>query len=295
MKKRNDSTQQITAAEFKSLNQEEKIMKMAERLVIPEGKDTHLVLEAIFSKSEQNVKVKTISFRRYFQTAAAAIILLLIGIYSVTMVYSNQKVKTGFGSQTQVTLPDGSLAILNSGSKLGWNKNNFDKNRFVTLMGEGYFEIKKGSKFIIKTKNGTVQILGTQLNVFSREKDFRVSCITGKVAVNAGNTQKILLPGEIAELTSEGLEKSVLEEIAQTASWKEGILYFEDKPLISIFDEIERQFNVSIQFEGDINRSITGSFTNKNLEEALDIVCIPMGLKYEITKSNKIKISEKRK
>jgi ferric-dicitrate binding protein FerR (iron transport regulator) len=202
---------------------------------------------------------------------------------------------TGFGNQTQITLPDGSLVSLNSGSKLVWNEKKFNRKRLVTLSGEAYFEIEKGGEFIIQTENGTVEILGTKLNVFSREKEFWVSCLTGKVGVETENSNQILLPGEIVELTSQGLEKRVLTEVNQTAAWKEGMFYFEDKPLVSIFAEIERQFDVSIQFEGDVNRSITVSFTNNKLEEVLDVVCIPMGLKYEVAKNNKVRIFENRK
>jgi len=289
-----DSKRQITATEFRNMNQEEKIMKMAEGLTVPQGKDENLVLEAIFSQTEKPAVTKTIQFRRYFQ-AAAAVLLLLIGIYSVSVIYSNQRMSTGFGNQTQITLPDGSLVSLNSGSKLVWNEKKFNRNRLVTLSGEAYFEIEKGGEFIIQTENGTVEILGTKLNVFSREKEFWVSCLTGKVGVETENSNQILLPGEIVELTSQGLEKRVLTEVNQTAAWKEGMFYFEDKPLVSIFAEIERQFDVSIQFEGDVNRSITVSFTNNKLEEVLDVVCIPMGLKYEVAKNNKVRIFENRK
>jgi ferric-dicitrate binding protein FerR (iron transport regulator) len=289
-----DSKKYISAGEFKNMSPDEKIMKMAEGLTVPQGKDENLVLEAIFSKTDKPAVAKTIQFRRYFQ-AAAAIILLLVGIYSVSVFYSNQRITTGYGSQTQITLPDGSLVSLNAGSKLVWNEKKFNHNRLVTLSGEAYFEIEKGGKFIIKTENGIVEILGTKLNVFSREKEFWVSCLTGKVGVEADNSNQVLLPGEMAELTSQGLEKRVLAEVNQTAAWKEGMFYFDDKPLVSIFDEIERQFDVSIQFDGDVNRSITASFTNKKLEEALDVVCIPMGLKYEVSKNNQVTISDNRK
>ena len=294
MTKSYDSKRQITATEFRNMNQEEKIMKMAEGLTVPKGRDENLVLEAIFSQTEKPAVTKTIQFRRYFQ-AAAAVLLLLIGIYSVSVIYSNQRMSTGFGNQTQITLPDGSLVSLNSGSKLVWNEKKFNRKRLVTLSGEAYFEIEKGGEFIIQTENGTVEILGTKLNVFTREKEFWVSCLTGKVGVETENSNQILLPGEIVELTSQGLEKRVLTEVNQTAAWKEGMFYFEDKPLVSIFAEIERQFDVSIQFEGDVNRSITVSFTNNKLEEVLDVVCIPMGLKYEVAKNNKVRIFENRK
>lgn len=291
MKNRYDSGKNISAAEFNSLNTDEKIMRMSSDLSIPEGKNQQQVLEAILSDASRKTQPKTIKLTKYFM-AAAAIMLLLIGFYSVSLVFSNEKIKTEFASQTTVTLPDGTLVTLNAGSKLVWSNRSFDKERTVTVDGEAFFDVKKGSRFTIKTHNGNVTILGTQLNVFSRENEFRVSCITGKVGVSSGSSEVVLLPGEKAGLTNSVLQKTNSAHIEQTAAWKEGIFYFEDQPLVSIFGEIERQFNVSVQYNSDANRSITVSFTNKKLEEALDVICIPMGLKYEVDNKNKVRITE---
>lgn len=291
MTKMNNSTKYPSHSEFNSLGLEDKIMRMAENLEVPPGKDPNQVLEAIFAKEETNKPARIFTLPRMLQ-AVAAVFLLLVGIYSVSVLYSTEKVKTGFGSQTNLTLPDGSQVSLNAGSKISWNDRNFNDKRQVKIEGEVYFEVQKGTPFSIKTNNGTVQILGTQLNVFSRGNEFNVSCITGKVAVVAQNSEVILNPGEKAELTASGLTKISLPAVSQTAAWKEGVFYFDDKPLVSIFAEIERQFNVQVQYNGDVKRSITVSFTNKKLEEALDVVCIPMGLKYEVENQNKVRITE---
>ena len=291
MTKMNNSTKYPSHSEFSSLGLEDKIMRMAENLEVPPGKDPNLVLEAIFAREETRKPARIITLPRMLQ-AVAAVFLLLIGFYSVSVLYSNEKVKTGFGSQTSLTLPDGSQVSLNAGSKISWNDRNFTEKRQVKIEGEVYFEVQKGKPFSIKTNNGTVRILGTQLNVFSRGNEFNVSCIMGKVSVEAQNNEVILNPGEKAELTASGLTKISLPAVSQTAAWKEGVFYFDDKPLVSIFAEIERQFNVSVQYTGDVKRSITVSFTNKKLEEALDVVCIPMGLKYEVENQNKVRITE---
>lgn len=287
----NNSKKYPSSTEFRSLDTEGKIMRMTEAFEVPTGKDQEQVLEAIFAKTENKPAGRIITLPRMLQ-AAAAVLLLLVGFYSVSVLYSTEKVKTGFGSQTNLTLPDGSQVSLNAGSKISWNDKNFADNRNVKIEGEVYFEVQKGTPFSIKTNNGIVRILGTQLNVFSRGKEFNVSCITGKVAVKAQNSEVILNPGEKAELTATGLTKVSLPVVSQTAAWKEGLFYFDDKPLVSIFAEIERQFNVSVQYNGDAKRSITVSFTNKKLEEALDVVCIPMGLKYEVDNKNNVRITE---
>jgi len=39
---------------------------------------------------------------------------------------------------------------------------------------------------------------------------------------------------------------------------------------------------------------MTVSFSNENLKESLDVICIPMGLSYEIKNNKKIVVKEKK-
>lgn len=284
----------ITPTEFNKMSSEEKILKMANGFIPPSGKPESEVLDSLLNKIEQSSPTKTFRLKKFIQ-AAAAIVILLLSIYSVNSYFSNETIKTQFAEQTEIILPDGTEVTLNAGSKLAWNDKQFTKKRQLTLNGEAYFNVKKGDEFIIKTKLGSVEILGTQLNIFSRNNTFWVSCISGKVSVTANNSHKIILPGELVKLTPNGLIKLSKNNIEQTISWKQGVFHFEDKPLISIFAELERQFDVSIQYEKLEDRLITVSFSNKKLSEALDIVCIPMGLNYEVDNNQKVRIYKKQK
>lgn len=278
--------------ELNKMNSEEKIMKMASGLVPPSGKPESEVLGLLLDKIELSSPTKTFSLKRFFQ-AAAAIIIILLSVYSVNTYFINESEITRLAEKSKITLPDETKVTLNADSKLVWNDKKFIKKRQLTLQGEAYFDVKKGDKFIIKTKNGTVEILGTQLNIFSRENIFWVSCISGKIRISANNQQQIITRGELVKLTTKGLIKSISKTIENTTSWKDGMFHFEETPLNTIFDELERQFDVSIKIEGDANRLATIDFSNKNLKEALDVVCIPMELNYEIKNNKKITISEK--
>ncbi len=289
----NDSkNRKIAPEEFKKMSSEEKIMRFASELIPPAGKPEDEVLDSLLNKIEQSSHTKTFNLKRFAQ-AAAAIVILLLSIYSINSYLSNEIVKTQFAKQTEITLPDGTDVTLNAGSKIKWNNRHFAKKRLLTLNGEAYFDVKKGDEFIIKTNLGTVEILGTQLNVFARNNTFWVSCMSGRVRVAANNEQQIILPGDIAELTPNGLIKTSKNDVELTTSWKQGVFYFEDKPLISIFAEIERQFDVSIEYEKLEERLITVSFLNKKLNETLDIVCIPMGLNYEVDNNRQVRIFKK--
>ncbi|MFV0592474.1 MAG: FecR family protein [Draconibacterium sp.] len=291
MSVKNDSEKyKITSAEFHKMDTEEKILKAMDGFGTPEGMGTEEALEALFKKADARKPAKFIRLSRYLQ-AAAAVVVLLLGFYTVNNVFSHDKVKTAFAEQTKFSLPDGTQVALNAGSKITWSEKNFPDHRSLKLNGEAYFNVKKGSRFSIHTKNGTVEILGTQLNVFSRNNEFWVSCISGKVKVSSANKTQIIRPGEMAELTPSGLVKTSENNIERTISWQNGVFYFEDQPLVSIFDALERQFDVNVSFNGNNVRSMTVTFSNKSLQEALDVICIPMGLKYEI-KNNKVHIFE---
>lgn len=292
MNKRNQSNQHYyTREEFRKLDTAGKIMELAKNFDTPAGKNEDEVLEVLLRRVDKVQPVRKLRMYNYFR-AAAAILILVLAFYGVNTVFSKEKITTGLAEQSEIVLPDKSEVILNADSKLTYSKRNFNDSRSLTLKGEAFFDVQKGGEFIITTPNGEVEILGTQLNVFSRGNEFWVSCLRGKVKVSSGNDEQIILPGEMVELEQHQLVKKVKIDVEHTVAWREGIFYFEDKPLNSIFEAIERQYNVSVQFDGNKNRLITVAFSNKNLEEALDVICIPMDLKYEI-RNNKVHISEK--
>ena len=132
------------------------------------------------------------------------------------------------------------------------------------------------------------------MNVFARDKEFNVSCLTGKVKVTVGEQSVIILPGEKVELVDGVLKKSNTGNSENEVAWVRGEFSFDNVPLISTFDEIERQFNVRITAKGIENRFFTGTFKNTNLSEALETVCSVMDLDYEIRKGDKVSVKPKK-
>lgn len=289
MNKRSDKNKNtINPGEFKNLDTQEKIMEFSKNFDTPAGKSKEEVLEALLKKTDASKTAKVISMARYIR-AAAAVAIIVVGFYSVSKVFSKERITTGFAEQVEFTLPDQSEVVLNADSKITYSEKKFEKARELTLKGEAYFEVEKGASFTIATPNGTVEVLGTQLNVFSRKDEFWVSCVSGRVKVSAGTDEQIITPGEMVELSDHRLMKRAKLNIENTVSWTDGVFYFEDKPLVSIFESLERQFNVTVEWNGDKERAMTVMFANKNLQEALDVICLPMDLKYEI-KNNKVHV-----
>ena len=102
-----------------------------------------------------------------------------------------------------VILPDGSIAQLNGSSTLKYHPYWWNISRNISLEGEAFFEVAKGSKFSVESKNGTTSVLGTSFNIYARSNQYEVVCVTGKVWVEnaTGEVSTIITPNQKAVLS----------------------------------------------------------------------------------------------
>jgi transmembrane sensor len=228
---------------------------------------------------------------RIVSISAAASVLLFISIFTYTK-SSTSTVKTAYGLHQTISLPDGSEVILNAGSEITFRKWKWAENREVNLKGEAFFTVEKGDKFLVKTKKGTISVLGTSFNVYDRDNVLIVACITGKVRVNAENENEVILnPNQKFNLNDDHVE--ILKNIdpVKELSWINNSFAFDAVPLCDVFKEIERQYNVKIEYHGDFRKSYSGVFPKSSIENVLNIVCRPFGYKYQTIKENEFIIT----
>lgn len=287
----------FSKAEFDKLSASEKVDLFVQEYRVPQARTKADTLDAIRRKidSTKNTEETPVRSLRVYWAAAAsiALIALLSTVYFYFAPEEKQIVAASKGQHFEYTLPDGSEIKVNADSKITFSASRFTKKRELELVGEAFFSVQKGKLFVVKTPVGTVEVLGTTLNVFARGNEFNVSCMTGKVKVTVGDQSVTILPGEKVVWDHGVLQKMTLPLGESEASWVKGQFSFDSIPLISIFEEIERQFNVSISAQGIEGRFYTGSFTNNKLAEALEMVCLPMDLDYEIKNGNKVSIKPK--
>jgi ferric-dicitrate binding protein FerR (iron transport regulator) len=232
------------------------------------------------SQQEANV----VKFRLWVPIGIAASVALMVIAFFVA---SKVTITTPLAETKVYILPDGSEVTLNADSKITYSRFGWSRERTVTLEGEAFFRVIRGSTFTVASEQGTVTVLGTSFNVHVRQSNFEVSCFTGKVKVACGNTNVTLTKGLFTKLDNNKLIAAETFNIQKT-TWREGDFYFEGKPLRTVIDELERQFNIEIILSGDSTRLYTGYFSNKNLDEALEMVFKPMSLRYTRETDNKI-------
>lgn len=288
----------FSKTDFDKLSVGEKTNLLISGYHVPQKQAKATTFEIIRQRIEQGEQIQETAKRHlniYWAAASIAVIALAATFYFNVFISQAKVVFAERGLHVEYTLPDGSEIKINSDSKISYSASKFGQNRELNLSGEAYFSVKKGAPFVVKTSIGKVEVLGTTFNVFSREKDFHVSCNTGKVRVSVGAQTVTIEPGEKVVWADGVLKKSSFTDEDGKAGWTIGKFRFDNIPLISIFDEIERQFNVKISATGIENRYFTGSFSNTKLNEVLETVCLPMNLEYDIKDGNKVNVKPKDK
>ncbi|WP_339700419.1 FecR domain-containing protein [uncultured Roseivirga sp.] len=240
---------------------------------------------------------KVVPLYRSYWVGIAASLILAIGaffIFKQSSTSTNQTIiATSLAEVQTVYLPDSSIVYLNAGSKISFSERQWQQERTLELSGEAFFEVKKGSDFTVETQLGNVAVLGTSFNVKERNNILEVTCKTGevKVTIKPSGKFEIITPGSKLTAKEGQIEEVLTIPLSYIGNWRMGDFYFESILLKNVFEELERQYD--IKFDVDANalqdRTYTGYFNNKNLNEALQLVCNPMGLTYKI-EEKKVKI-----
>jgi transmembrane sensor len=234
--------------------------------------------------SSKPVKVK-VMFIPWIKLATAAVFVLLIG-FSVFMTLYTKTFVVPIAQHSVSYLPDGSSVHMNAQSSISYKPLLWIFSRNVRFEGEAFFEVQKGIKFQVVSDKGTTEVLGTSFDIYARDNDYNVTCITGNVKVTESkNNQAVILdPGQKATLNNAG--KLIIQsgsDIEQVLSWMNNKLNFTSVPLTDVFKEIERQYGVVIIIPENLDKIYTGTFRiDSPLEQTLDLVCKPFNLSFTL-------------
>ncbi|ADY30003.1 FecR family protein [Cellulophaga lytica] len=271
----------------------QKIITASSKLKAPEF-DQEKALQAINKKRNTNKQTKVIKlnpFKKYISIAAAVILLFGLGYFYTTTL--EQTVSTDYAQNNELILPDNSEVILNAESKIAYNKNKWDQKRDVSLEGEAFFKVAKGEKFTVTTNQGVISVLGTQFNVETRANFFEVTCYEGLVNVNY-NGKDYKVPGGTSFMVINGNVAPLSHVKTLVPSWTLNESTFKSIPLEFVFNELQRQFNLTVTTKNVNTKQLyTGSFNNKDLDLALKSISIPSKISYTLEENKVLFYAEK--
>lgn len=242
------------------------------------------IWDNVFEGLEDAPKVIEIIPRRktLWFYAVASIVAVATILPAFAFFYTKSEVADR-GSYLAVNLPDGSKVDLNAESEISYKPLWWFVSRDVKMKGEAYFEVEKGSTFKVHSGEYTVSVLGTSFNILSRHVKYNVTCLTGKVNVSDKNASVILTPNMEASWSNGKLISKEISNAKESIEWKGGKFVFVSVPLQEVIQEIERQYDIEVLPDSNLDYLYSGNFTKtENPYDVLKIVGKPFGIEFKI-------------
>jgi Fe2+-dicitrate sensor, membrane component len=189
-----------------------------------------------------------------------------------------------------ITLPDGSRVVLNKQSTLIFSSHFNKKTREVSLIGEGYFDIKHDASrpFVVHTGKIKTTVLGTAFNIkyVDRENNVIVTVTRGKVMVQKENkTLGVILPDQQIVFNQKQNKSEVVGvEARRIVEWQENDLFFDDVTMDDAMAQLARRFNIKIRFANDYSKGcrFTATFLKgESLDEILQVIASFNHIEYQ--------------
>lgn len=244
--------------------------------------------ERMLSHILEQEPVRASNHFRYWMSGIAAAILVAVAFYAWlgNVPKQLQQAKPQLAQRIQslddhrfIKLADGSTVTLNKNSQLNYTNNFNGKTREVTLIGEGYFDIKHDATkpFLVHAGNLTITVLGTAFNINTINK-IAVTVTRGKVSVS--DHQKLLgaiTPGQqITYNLQTRLADKITVDANQAVKWQAADLFFDNVTMQQAANMLENHFNVKVKFENEESKEVmfSASFTHgQNLQQVMNVIC----------------------
>ena len=203
--------------------------------------------------------------RRFWPWAsgfAAIAAILLVAFVSLPMLRGPDRyeIDTRPGEQRNVTIADGSSALLNGGTRLILDRN--DPRYAELASGEATFTVRhdEAHPFTIVSGDHRVQDVGTVFNLISDHGDFSVEVIDGAVLYNPEREAVSLTAGQT--LSASGTNRPVVarSDPQAMAGWRRGRLSYAGAPMRRVVSDVSRSLGVQVLVNGSASSlPFTGS------------------------------------
>jgi ferric-dicitrate binding protein FerR (iron transport regulator) len=276
-------------------------------------------------------RARSAIYRRLPSIAVAFLVVIAAGLYLFWKVQRSPAPQTSTiqyackpGERKSFQFPDGTQVILNAGSEIYLNDHYAKNTREVFLKGEAFFEVQHNAAvpFIVHTASMDVKAVGTAFNVKSYNNEHKTETVLIRglveVTLKKDNNRKLLLHPDEKVLWTESKpdesstapvpavgknipDQAVVKQLKKSdngsireLAWVQNNLAFEDEPFEEIAYQLNRWYNVNIQFESnDIKQyHFTATFKKEKIEQVLEILKISKKFNYRFDGAQHIVISK---
>ena len=206
-----------------------------------------------------------------------------------------------YGKRSTLTLADGSKIWLNSGTVLKFPAQFSGDTREIQLAsGEIYIEVAPDDKkpFQVKTSQFDVRVYGTKFNLTTYSNTLHsVVLVEGSIGLHSVSNKELLLKPDQQAIYNEDAGFTTQDvDVSRFISWKSGYMAFDKTPMTEVLQQIGRYYNLSFDFERDVNllrRTCTGKiYLSENIDNVMTTIGLLTSTKYE-KQNNQIYITNK--
>jgi transmembrane sensor len=270
---------EVNLGSYQAAQKELRLIYTAKRITMPAGYEIELLarIERSVDREQQRKRLSR-KLYIYISSAAAVVAFVLLGFWLNS---AKVTIDTRYGERKNITLPDGSLVVLNANSSLSypllWRIN---RHRNVQLKGEAYFKvvhlnkdtahIAEKDRFRVQTNRLHIEVLGTEFDVKDRNQTAKISLMKGSVSVLSliSGEHYILKPKQMALETGGNALKIIAADPSVEEAWIEGNRKMHKTKVKDILQEFEelygRHVSLSDPQMADIQIDGTISFNSED-------------------------------
>ena len=178
-------------------------------------------------------------------------------------------------------LPDGSTIVLAPESRVRVANGRGGSRCTVDLEGKALFEVRRDPRrrFLVCTDGAEAEVLGTTFLVQADRDEpgvTEVMVVEGRVSLrpadSEGETGELRLGrGEAARVANGRLEAMDSVDISSRVAWAEGRLEFQRQPFSRVAAELERWYDVEIEYPAALSDVVvTATFGEEPLQAVLE-------------------------
>lgn len=187
-------------------------------------------------------------FNAWLPAAAAAVLVVAVAAiwwrYEPETAATSHRYATTTGEQSEVTLADGTVVLLDTGTQLTAT---FDSRERVVELERGRAQFVVGvdaeRPFLVKAGHSVVRDVGTTFQVARREGAVDVGLLEGRVDVSTAGDRTVarLAPGEAVSVDAAGrIGPKAPLDVASARAWPQGDLVFKQRRLDELLAEMNK-------------------------------------------------------
>ncbi len=189
-----------------------------------------------------------------------------------------------------IILDDGTKVWINSQTTIKYPAQFLDNERVVYVDGEAFFDVKSdGRKFIVKTQNYSINVLGTKFNISSYSNDNHASTtlIEGSVMLSYDSSSEyIISPGQQFVFDKSNSAISIKRvDTDRFTCWMDNQLRPDKNSIEEVFNILTRKYDIDVFFadEAAKYRKLSGDLPlNSNLNIILNQISKVTDIEFKV-------------